>query len=155
MPDQRKNLTALIKGRIAIEPERPLPVVSAFSGSPLGIASPVVSVLHSVASEPAVATLPRSSISAVAEATAPTRDAHPLPFEHALEHAIPQIHIRKRAVVKRLCETLPALITLAVISFLFWGPIFAPVPFVAAVLVFHSYWTYRILWNNHKRSSAP
>ena len=64
-----------------------------------------------------------------------------------LEHALPTIHIRKRAIVKRVFEAMPALITLVVISFLVWGPIFVPVPFVAAVLAFHSYWTYRILMN--------
>ncbi|HET8943745.1 MAG TPA: hypothetical protein VFO59_03110, partial [Dehalococcoidia bacterium] len=61
-------------------------------------------------------------------------EPHSIPFEHAL----PAIHIRKRAVVKRLFETLPALITLAVISFLVWGPIFVPIPFVLAILAFHA-----------------
>ena len=77
------------------------------------------------------------------EAATAVLEPHSIPFEHAL----PAIHIRKRAVVKRLFETLPALITLAVISFLVWGPIFVPIPFVLAILAFHAYWTYRILMN--------
>ena len=148
MPDQRKNLTARQKERNAIEPERPLPAARTFAGTPLGIdVSPIVPVLHSVSTERAIVTLPHSSFSAVAETATLTRETRSLPFERALEHALPQIHIRKRAIVKRVFETLPALITLAVISFLVWGPIFVPVPFVAAVLVFHSYWSYRILMN--------
>ena len=77
------------------------------------------------------------------EAATAVLEPHSIPFEHAL----PAIHIRKRAVVKRLFETLPALITLAVISFLVWGPIFVPIPVVLAILAFHAYWTYRILMN--------
>lgn len=141
-------------GRNAIDSERRLPAAMAFSGDPLGIdVAPVVPALRSVSAEPAVAALPHSTITTAADATAATltRETQHLPFEHALEqaieHALPQIHIRKRAVVKRVFETLPALITLAVISFLVWGPIFVPIPFILAVLAFHTYWTYRILMN--------
>ncbi len=90
--------------------------------------------------------LPHSPVAVAtpaAEAAAIALQKHAVPFERA----IPEIHIRKRAIVKRVFEILPALITLTVVSFLAWGPIFVPVPFVVAILAFHAYWTYRILMN--------
>ncbi len=134
--------------REAIEPERSLPGANAFLSVSLGIdVSPVIPVLYSASPEPALAAAPHSALSSTAE-TASLPFEHPsLPFEHAFEHALPDILIRKRAIIKRVFETLPALITLTVISFLVWGPIIVPIPFVIAILAFHAYWTYRIMMN--------
>ena len=66
----------------------------------------------------------------------------PLAIERALEP--PRISAsRKRAILKRTLETVPALIAITVISSLVWGPLFVPVPFAIAVLSFHAYWLWR------------
>jgi hypothetical protein len=135
-----------VKGRKAIDSERHLPAINAFSGVQTGIeVTPVVPILHSVSAEPAVVALPPKPIAVAPKVEAAVVAVEPrtIPFERAL----PEIHIRKRAVIKRFFETFPAIFTLVVISFLVWGPIFVPVPFVVAILAFHSYWTYRILMN--------
>ncbi len=53
--------------------------------------------------------------------------------------------VNRRAVLKRVLETVPALIALTVISALIWGPLFVPVPFAVCVVGFHAYW----LWRAH------
>lgn len=68
----------------------------------------------------------------------------PLRVEQSLETLRP-ILSRRRALLKRLLETAPALIALSVISSLIWGPLFAPVPFAVCILTFQAYW----LWRAH------
>jgi hypothetical protein len=65
--------------------------------------------------------------------------AHPLP--------VPRIFTRRRQLVKRVFETLPAVITLFVISFMLWGPVVLPLPFIFLVLSFHAYWMYKTQMN--------
>jgi len=52
---------------------------------------------------------------------------------------------RRRALLKRLIEIVPAVVALTVISSLIWGPVVAPVPFAICILAFHAYW----LWRAH------
>jgi hypothetical protein len=64
------------------------------------------------------------------------------------ERRLPRVADAQRdKVLKRVLETLPAIITLIVISFLFWGPLVAPLVFVGMVLAFHAYWMYRAQMN--------
>ena len=50
---------------------------------------------------------------------------------------------RRRAILKRTIEVVPALIALTVITSLIWGPLFVPVPFAICILAFHAYWLWR------------
>jgi hypothetical protein len=53
----------------------------------------------------------------------------------------------RRAQLKRVFETVPAVITLFAISLLFWLPLVAPTVFIALLLSFHGYWTWRSTMN--------
>ncbi len=65
--------------------------------------------------------------------------------QRALEHLA--VRGRGRFALGRLIEMLPALVALTVISSLVWGPLLAPLPFIAGVLAFHVFWTYRAQMN--------
>jgi len=52
---------------------------------------------------------------------------------------------RRRAILKRILEIVPAVVALTVISSLIWGPLFLPVPFAICILAFQAYW----LWRAH------
>ncbi len=89
-----------------------------------------------------VATLPHATLTAQADAAALTLDRPSLYIDQALP-ALPRILTRRRALLKRLLECVPAAIALTVISSLVWGPLLAPVPFALALLSFHGYWLWR------------
>ncbi len=64
------------------------------------------------------------------------------------ERRLPRVSdARRAAALKRVLETVPAIITLIVISFLVWGPLLVPLAFVGAILTFHAYWMYRAVMN--------
>jgi hypothetical protein len=81
-----------------------------------------------------------------AEVAAITLEASSVHLEQALP-SLPRILTRRRALFKRALECVPALVTIAIISTLIWGPLFAPVPFVVGILGFHCYWTWRSTMN--------
>jgi len=93
--------------------------------------------------EAAVATLPHSAISAAADIARTAIDFPARPAERARPRLFPQ----KRAVLKRLLEATPAIVTFFVVSFLIWGPLLTPMVFVVAILSFHAYWMYRTQMN--------
>jgi len=126
--------------------------VSSFSGAPTGLdVSPVVPVLQPISRESLAAASAARDYSPLAEARTLTLDRPPvsLPLEQAFEQTLPlpRTSELRRAIIKRVFEALPALITLVIVSSLIWGPLYVPDAFVIGVLVFHSYWTYRIMMN--------
>ena len=60
---------------------------------------------------------------------------------------IPAIRTRGRATLIRVLECIPILTALFVVTSLFWGPIFFPLPFVFGILSFHVYWLWRTMMN--------
>jgi len=132
----------LPKRRKVIEPERPLIMASQFLGGPLTIdASPVLVAYTTANSEVAPFSFRHPAAPATVQAATLTvdRPIHIAQPREVLDSA------RSRAVLKRVLETVPALIALTVISSLVWGPIFAPLPFAICLVSFHAYW----LWRAH------
>ena len=118
-----------------------------FSGGPLGIdASPgVVGYFPGATAETAATATLARPISTISDAATLTLDrgiAVEQPFP-----ALPRIRTGRRQLTKRLLECLPATVTIIVISSLVWGPLLVPALFVAAILAFHAYWTWRAVMN--------
>ena len=107
---------------------------------PLGIDSPAIVTLNTTTVE--TPTLPLH-LRAVPRAEARVAA---LDFPGTLPRELPRPGIaaaRRRAILKRAIETVPALIALTVITSLIWGPLFVPVPFAICILTFHAYWLWR------------
>jgi hypothetical protein len=117
--------------------------VSHFSGGPAGIdVSPPVALLQTTtypAARPSVLSGGIGPAADYSRAAVATARIATVPIPVALPGATP----RKRELLTRTLECLPAAIALFVISSLVWGPIFAPVPFAVCILSFHAYWTWR------------
>jgi hypothetical protein len=110
---------------------------------PVGVDTPAAVTLNSTVLESS------SPIRAVAP-HAPDAGAIALEYPGQLEHEVPRPRItsgRKRAILKRTLEVIPALTALTVITSLIWGPLLAPVPFALAILAFHAYWLWRAQMN--------
>lgn len=90
-------------------------------------------------------TLSPAALAATADVGPLTLERSSLVAERALE--IPGIRSHERSLLRRFMEMLPALIALTVISSLVWGPLVAPTPFIAGILAFHAFWTYRAQMN--------
>src|SRR5439155_4323202 len=131
------------KGGKRLEPDRPL-AVSPFFREPARMeAASTAGVYMAPSAEAAVATLPHSAVGAAADIARTAIDFPARPAERARPRPFP----RKRAVLKRLLEATPAIVTLFVVSFLIWGPLLTPMVFVVAILSFHAYWMYRTQMN--------
>ena len=103
-------------------------------------AGPPVLASRTTTAEPATFSLPQAVPHVAAEATALTLD-RPIHVDQPFEAIRPST--RGRALLKRVLETVPALVALTLISSLLWGPLFAPVPFAVALVSFHAYWCWR------------